>query len=61
MNREQGKKDIMTERKNRKNVVLILVAIISMLFFMICCCGTRANAKYIRQIDVAELTLSYPG
>ena len=55
--KEQGKTGNKTKRKNQKNIAVILAITMLLLFLLICCCENGASAKYIRQIDVADLTL----
>jgi len=52
--KKQGKTDNKTKGKN---IAVILVITMLLLFLLICCCENGASAKYIRQIDVADLTL----
>lgn len=56
--KEQGKTGNRIKRKNWKNIVVILVITMLLLFLLICCCENEASAKYIRQIDVVDLTVT---
>ena len=56
--KEQGKTGNRIKRKNWKNIAVILAITMLLLFLFTCCCENGASAKYIRQIDVADLTVN---
>lgn len=55
--KEQGKTGNRIKIKKWKNIAVILAITLLLLFLLICCCENGVSAKYIRQIDVADLTL----